>query len=121
MVILTASVGQRCAVLLPNNFFNAQATPSTGILIKRTLDREAIILIEEVWQFYGLETDDLNSKVTLTGAIRHSSWGWIEIPKITDKTMVIKVEPNLVKEAKPLVLESMIHSSVADFKRINRI
>lgn len=121
MVILTASVGQKCAVLLPNNFFNAQTTPSTGLLINRTLGREAIILVEEVWQFQGLETDDILEKVTLTGALRHSSWGWIEVPKITDKTMVIKVEPNLVKEAKPHILEKMIHESVADFKRINRI
>lgn len=121
MVILTASVGQKCAVLLPNNFFNAQATPSTGLLINRTLSREAIILIEEVWQFHGLETDDLSDKITLTGAIRHSNWGWVEIPKITDKTMVIKVEPNLVKEAKPHILDDMIYKSVVDFKRINRI
>lgn len=121
MVILTASVGQKCAVLLPNNFFNAHTTPSMGLLIKRTLSREVIILVEEVWQFQGLETDDLSSKVTITGAIRHNNWGWVELPRVTDENMFIKVEPNLVKEVTPHILEYMIHESVVDFKRINRI
>jgi hypothetical protein len=121
MVILTASVGQKCAVLLPNNFFNLQATPSTGIIIKRTLDRGAVVLIEEVWQFFGLETESIEEKISVYGSLRQERWGWVEIPRITDKVMVINVKPELVKEVKPHILEGMIHTSVSEFKRINRI
>ena len=121
MVILSASIGKRCAVLLPKNFVNEQCTPSTGIVINRTLSRVAIILIEEVWQFNGLPNARLEDKIDLCGSLRYHSWGWIEVPKIKETSLVVEVQPEFIKEAKSHVLDGMIKQSVAEFKMINRI
>jgi hypothetical protein len=121
MVILTASVGKKCAVLLPKEFMNEHSTPSTGLVINRTLSRDAIILVEEVWQFQGLLDAPLSEKVDISGSLRYNSWGWVEVPRLTEKTIVIRVKPELVKEAKTQILDGMIKQSVSEFKKINRI
>lgn len=120
-MIITFSVGSRCAVMLPRKFLNAQVTPAKGLVINRLIDSRSLVLVEEVWQFSGLEHAPLEEMCFPSGRIRQSNWGWYEVPEILedDDYLVVPAAPHNMMPPSPNTLEVMIRQSIADFKNIN--
>jgi len=86
------------------------------------LGSKTLILVEEVWQFKGLDGASLNEKCMPSGRIRRNNWGWHVVPELMESVeeyLVVPAEPlNLMKINEP-TLEAMIKKSIADFQRIN--
>ena len=120
-MIITFSVGSKCAVMLPRKFLNPQLTPAQGLIINRLIDSRSLILIEEVWQFKGLQTAPLAEMCFSSGSIKRGSWGWREIPELLEKDdyIVLPAGPHNLMEPTTNMLEKMIKKSVVDFKKIN--
>lgn len=120
-MIITFSIGSKCAVMLPREFLNPQLTPAKGMVINRLVDSRSLILVEEVWQFKGLSTSPVTEMCTSLGSIKSESWGWKEIPEMVpegDYIMLPALPHNLMEPSYDTVQE-MIKKSVEDFKRIN--
>ena len=81
-MIVTFSVGSKCAVMLPREFVNPQLTPAKGLVVNRLIDSRSLILVEEVWQFKGLSSGPLSEMCTTAGAIKSENWGWKELPSM---------------------------------------
>lgn len=119
-MVLTFRRGSKCAVMLPRKTINIQLTPAKGLIINQLLDSKSLVLVEEVWQFKGLETSPLSEMCISGGRIRHNNWGWMEVPKIVKKDdyLVIKAEHYNLMEPTEEVLSAMIKRSIKDFRSI---
>jgi len=120
-MIITFSVGSRCAVMLPRKFINPQLTPAKGLVINRLLGSKHLILVEEVWQFKGLQHSPLEEMCMPSGRIRSNNWGWREVPELldNDEYIIVPAEPHNLMEITSASLESMIKKSVVDFKKVH--
>jgi hypothetical protein len=120
---ITLGSGSKCAVLLPQKIVNAQITPAKGLIINRSLSMKSVVLIEEVWQFKGLETSPLSEMCLSPGKIREANWGWQEIPAILNKIneyLLVEVFAHDIFPLTPSVLDEMISKSIAEFLTIHR-
>jgi hypothetical protein len=123
-MVIAFSVGSKCAVMLPREFINEQVTPAKGLIIERTKSYKTLILVEEIWQFKGLEFAPIEEKFSMsTGRIKDHNWGWQEVPSILPEDEMLIVPALIENLMSPTIdtLEKMITTSVADFKAINRI
>lgn len=120
-MIITFSVGSKCAVMLPREFLNPQLTPAKGLVINRLIDSRSLILVEEVWQFKGLSTSPLSEMCTSFGSIKSESWGWREVPELVDSGdyIMLPAAPHNLMEPTVTTIEAMIRKSVQDFKSIH--
>jgi hypothetical protein len=122
-MVISFSIGTRCAVMLPRKFVNQQVTPATGLIINRLVDSTSLVLVEEVWQFKGLETDPLEDKCfPSTGRIKSEKWGWLEVPSFMEQEeyLILPVQPTSMMEPHPFTLEAMIKKSIEDFTHLNK-
>lgn len=118
-MIVTFSVGSKCAVMLPQEVFNQQLTPAKGMVINRLLDSSTLVLVEEVWQFKGFPDSPLNEMCFPGGDIRKVNWGWQEVPNVIEEEyLIINPKPFKMMMPSEAVLEALIKRSIADFKRI---
>lgn len=117
-MIVALNVGSKCAVMLPRKLVNSQLTPAKGLIINKLLDSRSLILVEEVWQFKGLETSPLSEMCTPSGKIRTSNWGWQEVPLLMEDYLVVPAGLENMMNISTLTLENMIKKSIGDFKRI---
>lgn len=121
-MIVTLTVGTKCALMLPREFISPQLTPAKGLIINKLLDSRALVLVEEVWNFKGFSDAPLKEMCTSSGGLRQESWGWSEIPSIIDdEYIIVPAWPHNLMQPKVDILEKMITKSVADFKSINGI
>lgn len=120
-MIITFSVGSKCAVMLPREFLNPQITPAKGMIVNRLVDSRSLVLVEEVWQFKGLNTGPITEMCTTFGTIKSDNWGWREIPELveTGEYLMLPAEPHNLMEPSLTTLEAMIKKSVFDFKSIH--
>lgn len=120
-MIITFSVGSKCAVMLPREFLNPQVTPAKGLVVNRLVDSRSLILVEEVWQFKGLSTGPISEMCTSFGSIKSENWGWKEIPELVEKGeyLMLPAEPHNLMEPNVGTIEAMIRKSVQDFKSIH--
>ena len=90
---LTLDVGSKCAILLPQRFISPYVSPAKGLILNRLMGSKSLVLVEEVWQILGLKVgqDVPYEEVCFPEEkrIRHSAWGWQEIPELlmTRKTI----------------------------------
>ena len=120
-MIVTFSVGSKCAVMLPREFLNPQLTPAKGLIVNRLVDSRSLILVEEVWQFKGLTSSPVSEMVTSFGSIKSENWGWKEIPELVDdgEYIMLPAETHNLMEPNLGTFEAMIRKSVQDFKKIH--
>ena len=120
-MIVTFSVGSKCAVMLPRKFLNPQLTPAKGLIVNHLVDSRSLVLIEEVWQFNGFSDAPLSEMCMSTGRVRSNCWGWQEIPKVLDddEYIILPVNSHNLMEPSISMVEAMIRKSVADFKRVH--
>ncbi len=122
-MVLTLSVGSKCALMLPQKFVNPHLTPAVGLIINRFVNTKSLVLVEEVWQFKGLAEDIENLGITKSGKIKSSSWGWQAIPEITKKEneyLMIEVLPSNIINPSNKVLDHIIQKAIEDFFRVNQ-
>lgn len=120
-MIIAFSVGSRCAVMLPRKFINPQITPAKGLIVNRLLDSRTLVLVEEIWQFKGLQGAPLREMCMSSGRIRHARWGWQEVPEIIEEEeyIILPAMPhNLIEPSAPMI-EKMIKKSIVDFKSVH--
>ena len=121
-MIITLAVGSKCALMLPREFINPQSTPATGMIINKLLGSKHLILVEEVWQFKGLNAEEVTTEMCHpNGDIKHNNWGWKEVPYLTqgEEYLIVPALPhNLMKLSSP-TLDAMIKKSITDFKKIH--
>src|SRR6188508_2479762 len=83
---LTLDVGSKCAILLPQRFISPYVSPAKGLILNRLMGSKSLVLVEEVWQILGLKVgqDVPYEEVCFPEEkrIRHSAWGWQEIPEL---------------------------------------
>jgi len=122
-MVISFSIGSRCALMLPRKFANQQVTPAKGLIINRLVDSSSLVLVEEVWQFKGLEDAPLEEKCfPRTGRIKSEKWGWLEVPSFMDPEdyLILPVQPVNMMEPHPFTLEAMIKKSIEDFVQLNK-
>ncbi len=122
-MILTLSVGSKCALMLPQKFINPHLTPAIGLIINRFVNTKSLVLVEEVWQFKGLFEDAQNQGVLSSGKIKSSSWGWQAIPEIVKKEneyLMIEVLPSSIMPPSEKVLDNIIQKAIEDFFVLNK-
>jgi hypothetical protein len=108
--------------MLPRKFVNQQITPARGMVINRLVDSRSLILVEQVWQFKGLETAPIAEKIfPNTGRIRDTNWGWLEVPNLLEEKeyLILPVQSENMMEPTSIMLTAMIKKSIDDFKDLN--
>jgi len=120
-MVYAFSIGSECAVMLPRELMNPQVTPALGMVINHLLDDSSLILVEEVWQFKGLEYSPLSEMCTSSGRVRQVNWGWQEMPKVfkeNNKYLVVPAKHHNVMKPSVKTLEVMVKKSIQDFKAL---
>lgn len=122
-MVISFSIGSRCALMLPRKFANQQVTPAKGLIINRLIDSRSLVLVEEVWQFKGLDEAPLEEKCfPRTGRIKSERWGWLEVPSFMNQEeyLILPVQLTNIMEPHPFTLEAMIKKSIEDFAHLNK-
>ena len=121
-MIIALNVGSKCALMLPRDFINPQLTPAKGMVINKLVDSRHLVLVEEVWQFKGVTPQKPTKEMCFsTGDIKHSNWGWKEIPELVedDSYIILPTFPHNLMEPKIDTIEAMIKRSIRDFKSVH--
>lgn len=120
-MIITFSVGSKCAVMLPREFINPQLTPAKGMIVNRLVDSRSLVLVEEVWQFKGFSSSPKQEMCFSDGRIKGESWGWKEIPSLIEdgEYLMLPALPHNLMEPSISVVEAMIKKSIKDFQKLN--
>lgn len=122
-MVITFSVGSRCALMLPRKLINQQLTPAKGIIINRLVDNRSLVLIEEVWQFKGLATSPIEDKIPkVANNIKSHNWGWVEVPNVIVKKdyLVLPVQTVNMMNTDNNTLKAMVSMSIKDFTELNK-
>jgi hypothetical protein len=120
-LILTFSIGSKCALMLQRKIINKHLTPAKGLILNKLLGSRSLVLVEEVWQFKGLTNAPLQSMCYDNGSIKHHRWGWAEVPSLLEDNdyLILTMPDEKLSQINSTVLESMIKKSVTDFREIN--
>lgn len=119
--MVTPPIGSKCALMLPKKFINPQRTPARGLVINLLVDRKALVLIEEIWQFTGPQRAPLAEMCFPSGHIRQINWGWQEVPEVVERDtyIIVPAQPHNLMKPTAAAIELMIGHSIRDFQEIN--
>lgn len=91
------TIGDRCLLLLPRQFITPHKTAGKGLITNILLDRNFLILIEEIWHY--------------------KFFGWVEVPHVLKERdyLFTSASPNNVKTISEIHLDNFTQLTLRDY------